>query len=187
MPEYNLGTKEAGLLAGALQLRFLCPLAKTFGVTSCWDLAANFRSRSRARARARARVDRRHSSGTPCCSSKHDSKLFRSTGTRGCAPFGPALRYWTGHAIGCSSSEPRARANTGIAQKLASHDHCIRLFRPNDVLRLHGRSDHSDRAGHDPGFAADALGKGHLVTGTDRNFRVGHITTGRTIDEIDSH
>jgi hypothetical protein len=22
-------------------------------------------------------------SGTPCCSSKHDSKLFRSTGTRG--------------------------------------------------------------------------------------------------------
>jgi hypothetical protein len=32
-------------------------------------------------------------SGTPCCSSKHDSKLFRSTGTRGCASFGAALRY----------------------------------------------------------------------------------------------
>ena len=43
-------------------------------------------------------------SGTPCCSSKHDSKLFRSTGTRGCAPFGAALRYCTGHAIGWSSS-----------------------------------------------------------------------------------
>jgi hypothetical protein len=39
-------------------------------------------------------------SGTPCCSSKHDSKLFRSTGTLGCAPFGAALRYCTGHAIG---------------------------------------------------------------------------------------
>src|SRR5438552_8396236 len=29
-----------------------------------------------------------------------------------------------------------------IAQKLARHDHCISLFRPNDVLRLIWRSDH---------------------------------------------
>ena len=81
----------------------------------------------------------------------------------------------------------RSQGPIRIAQELARHDHCIRLFRPNDVLRLNWRSDHSDRAGHDFGFAADTLGKGHLVTGADRNFRVGHVTTGRTIDEIDSH
>jgi len=52
-------------------------------------------------------------SGTPCCSSKHDSKLFRSTGTRGCAPFGAALRYCTGHAIGCSSSRAARNGQYG--------------------------------------------------------------------------
>src|SRR5436190_21797018 len=51
-----------------------------------------------------------HCSGTPCCSSKHDSKLFRSTGTRGCAPFGAALRYCTGHAMGwLKKASSRAR------------------------------------------------------------------------------
>src|SRR5439155_18235740 len=48
-------------------------------------------------------------SRTPCCSSKHDSKLFRSTGIRGCAPFGAALRYCTGHAMGWSSSRAHRR------------------------------------------------------------------------------
>src|SRR5439155_20610038 len=52
-------------------------------------------------------------SGTPCCSSKHDSKLFKSTGTRGCAPFGAALRYCTGHAIGCSSSRAARNGQYG--------------------------------------------------------------------------
>src|SRR5205823_4599912 len=74
-----------------------------------------------------------------------------------------------------------------IAQKLAGDNHRIRLSRPNDVLCLNWRSNHPDGARHDLSFAADTLGKGYLVTGADRNFRVGHITTGRTIDEIDSH
>jgi len=52
-------------------------------------------------------------SGTPCCSSKHDSKVFRSTGTRGCAPFGAALRYCTGHAIGWSSSRAARNGQYG--------------------------------------------------------------------------
>jgi hypothetical protein len=127
-----------------------------------------------------------YASGTPCCSSKHDSKLFRSTGTRGWAPFGPARRYWTGHAIGCSSSRA-ARKGQYESRKNSGHDHGICLFRPNDVLRLNRRSDHSDGTRHDSGFAADAFRKRRLVTGPDRNFRVGHIATGRAIDEIDSH
>lgn len=61
----------------------------------------------------------------------------------------------------------------GIAQEFAGHDHCIRLSRPNNVLRLDRRRDKSDGAGHDSRFAADPLGKGRLVTGTDRNFAWG--------------
>ena len=74
-----------------------------------------------------------------------------------------------------------------IAQKLARDNHRIRLSRPNDVLCLHWRSDHSDRTGHDFSFAPDLFGKSRLVTGTDRNFRVGNVTAGRTIDQIHSH
>jgi hypothetical protein len=32
---------------------------------------------------------------------------------RSCAPFGPARRYWTGHAIGCSSSRATRNAQYG--------------------------------------------------------------------------
>lgn len=59
-------------------------------------------------------------SGTPCCSLKHDSKLFRSTETRGCAPFGAALRYlhrprdWVARVL-----EPLAMANTDRAKARA--------------------------------------------------------------------
>src|SRR4029077_8584292 len=73
-----------------------------------------------------------------------------------------------------------------IAQKLAGDYHRVRLSRPDDVLGLHRRSDHSDRTGHDFGFVPDFLGKSRLVTGTDRNFRVGNVTAGRAIDQIHS-
>jgi hypothetical protein len=69
-----------------------------------------------------------------------------------------------------------------VAQKLAGDYHRVCLSRPDDVLRLHRRSDHSDRTGYDFGFAPDFLGKSRLVTGTDRNFRMGNVTAGRTID-----
>src|SRR6476646_5776007 len=81
----------------------------------------------------------------------------------------------------------RAQWPIWIAQKLARDNHRVRLSRPNDVLGLHWRSDHSDRTGHDFGFVPDFLGKSRLVTGTDRNFRVGNVTAGRSIDQIDSH
>ena len=55
------------------------------------------------------------------------------------------------------------------------------------MLRLNWRSDHSDRTGHNVSFAANPLGKSHLVTGTNWNCRVGYVTTGRTIDQINSH
>src|SRR5438132_910405 len=73
-----------------------------------------------------------------------------------------------------------------IAQKLAGDNYRIRLSRPDDVLCLHRRSDHSNRTRHDSGLAPDFLGKSSLITGTDRNFRVGNVTAGRTIDEIHS-
>src|SRR5258707_6304692 len=43
-------------------------------------------------------------SGIACCSSKQDSRFLRSTATRACDPSGAALRYWTGHEVGCPSS-----------------------------------------------------------------------------------
>src|ERR1700687_2372290 len=111
-------------------------------------------------------------------------QIYRNPGLRafrGCPEILDRPRDWL---LQFSS---RSQCPIRIAQKLARHDHCIRLFRPNDVFRLNWRSDHSDRSGHDFGFAANTFGKGHLVTRTDRNFRVGHVTTGRTVDEINSY
>ena len=74
-----------------------------------------------------------------------------------------------------------------IAQKLTGDNHGVRLFRPNNVLRLNWRSNHPHRAGHDSSFATNPFGEVRLVTGTDRNFRVRHIATRRTVDEIDAY
>jgi len=73
------------------------------------------------------------------------------------------------------------------AQKLARDNHGVRLFRPNNVLCLNWRSNHSHRAGHDSSFATNPFGKRRLVTGAYWNFRVRHIATGRTVDEIDAY
>ncbi len=74
-----------------------------------------------------------------------------------------------------------------IAQKLTRDNHGVRLFRPNNVLRLNWRGNHSHRTGHDSSFATNTFREVRLVTGTDWNFRVRHIATGRTVDEIDAY
>jgi hypothetical protein len=48
-------------------------------------------------------------------SERHDSRFFRSTGTRACVPSGAALRYCTGHEVGCPS-----RATNSIRDKVAT-------------------------------------------------------------------
>ena len=69
----------------------------------------------------------------------------------------------------------RAQGPIRIAQKLARHDHRIRLSRPNDVLRLNRGSYHPDGARHDSGLAPDAFGENRLVTGADRNSRMRNV------------
>jgi len=68
-----------------------------------------------------------------------------------------------------------------------TNNYGVRLFRPNNVLRLNWRSNHSHRAGHDSSFATNPFRKHRLVTGTHWNCRVRHIATGRTVDEIDAY
>ena len=81
----------------------------------------------------------------------------------------------------------RAQWPIRIAQKLTRDNHGVRLFRPNNVLCLNWRSNHSHRARHDSSFATNPFGEVRLVTGTHWNFRVRHIATGRTVDEIDAY
>ncbi len=81
----------------------------------------------------------------------------------------------------------RAQWPIRISQKLTGDNYGIRLFRPNNVFCLNWRSNHPHRAGHDSSFATNPFGEVRLVTGTDWNFRVRHIATGRTVDEIDAY
>src|SRR5260370_1825254 len=80
----------------------------------------------------------------------------------------------------------RSQRPIWIAQKLTRDNYGVRLFRSNNVLCLNWRSNHPHRAGHDSSFATNPFGEVRLVTGTDWNIRVWHVTTGRTIDEINS-
>jgi hypothetical protein len=51
--------------------------------------------------------------GIACCSSKQDSRFLRSIATRDCEPSGAALRYWTGHEIGCPSARAARKGQYG--------------------------------------------------------------------------
>src|SRR2546430_2334431 len=81
----------------------------------------------------------------------------------------------------------RAQWPIRITQKLTRDNYGVRLFRPNNVLGLNWRSNHSHRAGHYSSFATNPFRKHRLVTGTYWNCRVRHIATRRTIDEIDAY
>ena len=45
----------------------------------------------------------------------------------------------------------------------------------------------ADPTGHDSSFATNPFGEVRLVTWTDWNFRVRHIATRRTVNEIDAY
>ena len=62
----------------------------------------------------------------------------------------------------------------GIAEEFASQQDYVGLSGGDDVLSLHGRSDHADRSGENSRLAADTLGKGSLIAGAERNRCLGN-------------
>jgi hypothetical protein len=67
-----------------------------------------------------------------------------------------------------------AQRPVGIAEQFASQQDEVGLPGGDDVLGLLGRGDHADGSSEDSGcLAADALGKGSLIAGAERNFAEG--------------
>ena len=54
----------------------------------------------------------------------------------------------------------------------------------DDLVGVGRRRDQADGGGRDPRLTPDALGKGHLIAGTDRDLRLRHQTAGTAIDQV---
>ena len=62
-----------------------------------------------------------------------------------------------------------AKRPVGFAEEFASQQDYVGLSGADDVLGLLGRGDHADGSSEDSSLAADALGKGSLIAGAERN------------------
>ena len=74
----------------------------------------------------------------------------------------------------------------GIAEEFASQQNNVGLSGRDDVLGLLGRGDHANGSCEDSRLAADALGKGSLIAGAERNRCFGNDASRGRVDEIDA-
>ena len=56
----------------------------------------------------------------------------------------------------------------------------------DDLVGLGGVGDHADGAGGEAGFAANAVGEGHLVAGADGDLLAGVVAAGGDVEEVDA-
>src|SRR5205807_9306812 len=77
-----------------------------------------------------------------------------------------------------------AQREVRIAQQLPCHEHAVGLAARDDLVRLRRVCDQTHRTGRDAGLASNALGEWHLVSGPERNFRIGDAAARRAIDQI---
>jgi hypothetical protein len=71
-----------------------------------------------------------------------------------------------------------------IPQQFAREQHDVCLTSADDGVRLFGRRNQADRAGHHTSVTANALGKRHLVAGADHDLLVVNRSGGRTVNEV---
>src|SRR5512142_1676589 len=71
-----------------------------------------------------------------------------------------------------------------VAQQFARQENSIGVAVAHDSVRLLGRRDHADRAGHDAGFAADSFREWYLVAGTDSDLGARHNAAAGAVQQI---
>ena len=79
-----------------------------------------------------------------------------------------------------------AERPVGFAEELAGEEDDVGLVGTDNLVGLGGVGDHADRSSGEAGFAADTVGKGDLIAGSDRDLLAGVVASGGAVEKVDT-